>query len=209
MKPDNSKWIILGIVAAVIGAFVGPTIFNSMSGGVAALIVVVFFVGVIGFIIWSLAANKVGKTASAAEMAKARAMTPMPGTARIYVVRRGFMGGMAGMKVDIRGVASGQIRMNQFVMAEVQPGTYTIETAMARNGVKPSNSETEFTLQNGEVLVILVMLQLEAMHARTVQQRIGAPEAQTQIASAKMIQWTTAANVDHEPLGMHASSPQA
>lgn len=204
MTPDNSKWIILGIIAAVVGAFMGPMLFNSMSGGTALVVCGLFFVGVIGFIIWSLSANKVGKRASTAMLAQARAMTPAQGTARIYVVRRGFMGGMAGMKVNIRGVASGQIRMNQFVMAEVPPGTYSIETAMARNGVKPSNSEHEYTVQSGEVLVVLAMLQLEAMHARTVQQRRNGSDAKAEIARSKMIQWTDGAVADPVPLGASA-----
>lgn len=190
MRPDNSKWIVLTIVAAVIGAFLGPTLGRSLSGGSAMLIFGIFFIAIIGFIIWSLSANKVGKAAPAATLADARLMKPAAGMARIYVVRRGFMGGVAGMKVMVQGVASGQIRMNQFVMAEVPPGTYTIETAMARNGVKPSNSDSTLTLQSGEVAVILTMLQMEAMHARTTQQRVLGSEAQAEIARAKMIMWT-------------------
>jgi uncharacterized membrane protein YeaQ/YmgE (transglycosylase-associated protein family) len=190
MKPDNSKWIVLTIVAAVIGAFLGPMLGRSLSGGAVSLIFGVFFIAVIGFVIWSLSANKVGKKAPATILADARTMKAAAGTARIYVVRRGFMGGAAGMKVIIDGVASGQIRMNQFVMAEVPPGTYTIETVMARNGVKPSNSTSTLTLQSGEVAVILAMLQMEAMHARTTQQRVLGSEAQAEIARAKMILWT-------------------
>lgn len=189
MKPNNNKWIVLGIVAGIIGAVFGSTVMRSLSGGTTLAIFAIFFVAVIGLVIWSLSGNKVGKPASAAEMADARAFQPTPGTARIYVVRRGFMGGMAGMKVDIRGVASGQVRMNQFVMAEVPAGTYTIETAMARNGVKPSNSETTHTVQAGGVVVIRAMLQMEAMHATTTQERILGSEAQGEIARAKMVRW--------------------
>jgi hypothetical protein len=190
MKADNSKWIVLMVVGGVFGAFLGPAMGRSLSGGALFLIFGLFLLAVIGFIVWSLAANKVGKPAPAAMQADARALRPAPGSARIYVVRRGFMGGMAGMKVDIHGVASGQIRMNQFVMADVPPGTYTVETAMARNGVKPSNSQSQLTLQNGEVAVLLTTLQMEAMHATTVQQRVLGAEAQGEIARAKMIQWT-------------------
>lgn len=190
MRPDNTKWVVLMAIAAVVGVILGPMLGRSLSGATAAFVFGLFFIAVIAFIVWSLSANKVGKPASAAMLADARAMKPEPGMARIYVVRRGFMGGMAGMKVVIGGVASGQIRMNQFVMAEVPAGTYSIETAMARNGVKPSNSETALTVQSGEVAVILAMLQMEAMHARTTQQRVLGSEAQSEIARAKMIRWT-------------------
>lgn len=201
MKPDNSKWIVLAIVAAVIGALLGPTLGQAFSGGTIILIFGLFLVAVIAFVIWSLSGNKVGKPASTAALADARAFTPTSGSARIYVVRRGFMGGMAGMKVVIGGVAAGQIRMNQFVMKEVPPGTYAIETAMARNGVKPSNSQSTLTLGSGEIAVILVMLQMEAMHARTVQQRISGAEGHAEIARAKMVQWTDNPTSPYPPLG--------
>lgn len=189
MKPNNTKWIVLAVVAAVVGAFLGPIMMESLSGGMAIVVFGLLFVGIIAFLIWSLSANKIGKPASAAALANARLLAATPGTARIYVVRRGFMGGMAGMKVTIDGVATGQIRMNQFVMAEVSPGTYAVETAMARDGVKPSRSESSLTLQSGEIAVILVRLQMEAMHATTDQQRILGSEAKGEIASAKMVKW--------------------
>ena len=95
MRPDNTKWIALIVVAAVIGAVLGPILGQSLSGGTALLVFGLIMLAVVGFIVWSLSANKVGKPASAAQMTEARAMTPAAGTARIYVVRRGFMGGMA------------------------------------------------------------------------------------------------------------------
>lgn len=201
MKPDNTKWIVLTVIAAVIGAVLGPMLGQSLSGGTAALIFGLILVAVIAFVIWSLSGNKVGKPASATALADARALTPASGTARIYVVRRGFMGGMAGMKVTIEDVATGQIRMNQFVMAEVPPGTYTIETAMARNGMKPSNSQSTVTLGSGEIAVILVMLQMEATHARTVQQRVSGSEGRNEIARAKMVLWTNDPTGVSSPIG--------
>lgn len=201
MKPDNTKWIVLMIVAAVIGALLGPRLGESFSGGTIIVVFGLFLVAVIGFVVWSLSGNKVGKPASSAALADARAFTPTLGSARIYVVRRGFMGGVAGMKVVIDGVAAGQIRMNQFVMTEVPPGTYTVETAMARNGVKPSNSQSTLTLGSGEIAVILVMLQVEAMHARTVQQRVSGTEGHAEIARAKMVQWTDHPAGTSSPLG--------
>lgn len=191
MRPNNSKWFVLTGIAAVFGAVFGMTGARSLSGGAAMIVFVVFFVGVVAFLVWSLSANKVGKKAAPQVLADARAMKPAAGTARIYVVRRGYMGGMVGMRVDIRGVASGQIRMNQFVMAEVSPGTYTVETAMARNGVKPSNAETILTVASGDVVVILAMLQVKSLHSTTTQERILGAEAQRAVAKTKMIEWTS------------------
>ena len=123
-------------------------------------------------------------------IADARGFTPTPGMARLYVVRRGFMGGMAGMKVTIAGEKAGQIRMNQFVMAELPPGTYTLETAMARNGMKSSHSAAPVTLAAGEVAVIRAGLEMRATHAMTVQQPLSPDEGRTEIMATKMVQWT-------------------
>lgn len=191
MRPNNSKWFVLTGIAAVIGAVFGLTGARSLSGGASTIIFGAFFVGVVALLVWSLSGNKVGKKAAPAVLADARAMKPAAGTGRIYVVRRGYMGGMVGMKVDIRGIASGQIRMNQFVMAEVLPGTYTIETAMARNGVKPSNAETTVSVASGDVVVILAMLQVKSLHSATTQERILGAEAQSAVAKTKMIEWTS------------------
>jgi len=190
MRPNNVKWFVLTGIAAFFGVIFGMAGAQSLSGGAAVLIFGGLFVAAIAFVIWSLSGNRVGKTASPALMADARTLRPAAGSARIYVVRRGFMGGMAGMKIDIHGVASGQIRMNQFVMAEVPAGTYTVETAMARNGIKPSNSETTLSVQGGDVVVILAMLKVQSLHSTTKQERIVGTEAQTAVATTKMIEWT-------------------
>lgn len=190
MRPKNTKWFVLTGIAAFFGVIFGMTGAQSLSGGAAVVIFGGLFVAAIAFVIWSLSGNRVGKAASPAFIADARTLRPAAGSARIYVVRRGFMGGMAGMKIDIHGVASGQIRMNQFVMAEVPPGTYTVETAMARNGVKPSNSQTTLSVQGGDVVVILAMLKVQSLHSTTTQERIVGTEAQTAVATTKMIEWT-------------------
>ena len=189
MTPNNSKWIILTIIAAIVGVFAGPVLLGSM-GSLGGIVGVVILVAAVGYIIYLLSANKVGKAADPATLKDARSLAPAPGKARIYVVRRGFMGGLAGMKVSVVGVAAGQIRMNQFVMAEVAPGTYTVETAMARNGMKPSNSDSSVTVAEGQAVVIQAMLEVRATHAITVQQQLSPAKARSEIASTKMVQWT-------------------
>ncbi|QNQ10403.1 hypothetical protein [Sphingomonas alpina] len=190
MNPNNKKWLILTFVAAIIGVFAGPALLGSM-GSMGGIVGAVILIAAVGYIVYLLSANKVGKAADPAAVKDARSLVPAPGKARIYVVRRGFMGGLAGMKVDIAGVASGQIRMNQFVMAEVAPGTYTVETAMARNGMKPSNSESSVTVAEGEAVVVQVMLEVRATHAVTVQKQLSPGEARSEIANTKMVQWTS------------------
>ena len=189
MQPNNTKWIVLTVIAAVVGAIAGPMMLRALPGGLGLAVAALMLVAVGGYLVYILAGNKVGRTAPPALVADARSFAPAPGTARLYVVRRGFMGGMAGMKVAIPGVAAGQIRMNQFVMAELPPGTYTLDTAMARNGLKSSHAAGTYTLAAGEVMVVRTMLEMRATHALTVQQPLDPAEAQNEIMSAKMVQW--------------------
>lgn len=190
MRPNNTKWIVLTVIAAVIGAILGPMMASSLSMGAALVIFVVLAAAVIGFLVWSLAANKVGKRATPAMVTDARGFGPTGGSARLYVVRRGFMGGLAGMKVTIAGIAAGQVRMNQFVMAELPPGTYTVDTEMARNGMKSSHSSNTVTLAPGEVTIVRAMLAMRATHAMTVQEVLTGEEGRSEIMRATMVQWT-------------------
>ena len=190
MRPDNTRWMILVVVAAVAGAILGPMVLGGLPGGMGLAIAALMLIAVFGYLAYILAGNRVGRTAPPAMVADARGFAPAPGTARLYVVRRGFMGGMAGMKVSIAGVSSGQIRMNQFVMAEVAPGTYTLDTAMARNGMKSSHSSASYTLAAGEIVVVRAGLAMRATHAMTVQEQLAPDAGRTEILSAKMVQWT-------------------
>ncbi|WP_425228480.1 hypothetical protein [Sphingomonas sp.] len=191
--PNNTKWIVLVVIAAVVGAVLGPAMLYALPGGVGLAIAGLMFLGVVGYLVYILAGNRVGKAAPPALVAEARSFAPAPGMARLYVVRRGFMGGLAGMKVAIAGVVSGQIRMNQFVMAELPPGTYTLETAMARNGMKPSLASGAFTLAAGDIVVVRAMLEMRATHALTVQQPLAPPDGRAEIMAAKMVGWNEGA----------------
>ena len=208
--PNNTKWMVLIVVAAVIGAFAGPALYTLVPAGIALLICTLLLVAALGYVIYILAGNKVGRPATPAMVADARAFAPAPGTARLYVVRRGFMGGLAGMKIDIAGREAGQIRMNQFVMAELPPGTYTLATAMARNGLKSSRSSSEVTLAPGEVMIVRAMLEVRATHAMTVQQVLAPAEGRSEIMAARMVTWSNMAPAPASPGAMAApSAPRA
>ena len=199
MKPNNTKWIVLAVIGGIAGALFGPRLLGSLPGMMGLIVSLAVLVAIVGYLIYLLSGNKVGRNAPAAMLADARTLTPAPGMARIYVVRRGFMGGLAGMKVDIAGIASGQIRMDQFVMAEVPPGTYAIETAMARNGAKPSNTQGNVTVAADEALVLRAMLKVHATHAVTVQEILSTAEGRAEIRRAKMVQWTDRAGAGALP----------
>ena len=185
----NAFWIVVIIIGAIVGAGVGRSLASSMSGGSAMLLALVAIAFVVGLIIWSLSGNKVGRRADPAAEADARAMTPAPGKARIYIVRRGFVGALAGMKVGIDGIATGQLKSGQFVMAEVAPGNYRIETAMAR-GQRGSQAETQLVVAEGEAVVIHVTLEMGALSGKTIQSRLDPGRGRGEIAGAKLVQWT-------------------
>lgn len=192
MSANNTKWMIIIVIAAIAGAFLGPALLGGLPTGIGLAVAALFLIAVGGYLVYILAGNKVGRAAPPAVVEDARSFAPAPGMARLYVVRRGFMGGMAGMRVMVADKA-GQVRMNQSLMAELPPGDYTLETAMARNGLKSSHAATPITLAAGEVSVIRATLEMRATHAMTQHQPLSPDEGRAEVLATKMVLWTEGA----------------
>jgi hypothetical protein len=118
----NTFWVTMIFVAAIVGAFLGPALAQSLSTGAMLTFSVVTLVAIVGLIIWSLSSNKSGKKADTAALADARTMRAPEGKARIYVTRRGFVAALQGMNVTLDETARGQIKSGQMLMADVAPG---------------------------------------------------------------------------------------
>lgn len=191
MSGKNVFWIIVIFLAAFIGAFMGPSLLGDMSVGVIGLLMVVVFGGIIVLIVWSLSGNRGGRAASSEELSDARAMRPAEGKGRIYVIRRGFVAALQGMNVDIEGVASGQIKSKQFLMVEVDPGTYRLNAKMARGG-KSTRSEMDLEVRSGEPVVIQAFVEMGALAASTKLEPVEAGVAKAQLAEMKMVHWAEA-----------------
>jgi hypothetical protein len=183
---------VLIFVAAFVGAFMGPALLGDMPIGVVALLLVLVLGGTIGFVVYSLSGNRGGAAASGEELANARAFALAEGKGRIYVIRRGFVAALQGMNVEIDNVASGQIKSKQFLMAELDPGTYRVSAQMAR--AAKARNEMEIELRAGEAVAIQVFVEMGAMAGKAVFERIEAPVAKAQVATMKMLRWSETAS---------------
>lgn len=195
MSGKNVFWIILIFLAAFVGAFMGPALLEDVPIGIVAVLTLVFLGGIIALIVYSLSGNRGGAAASTEELANARAFTPAEGKGRIYIIRRGFVGAMQGMNVEIEGVAGGQIKSKQFLMAEVDPGTYRIKARMAR-GPKATRSETEVEVRAGESVAIQAFLEMGALAGKTIFETVEPGVAKAQVADMKMLHWVDGVTVE-------------
>ncbi len=182
------KWIALifgVIVAAFFGMSLSVYIADNASGGGAALFTLAMVALVVGIFYWLLSGNKKVSVADPAATTAALTMRPAEGKAAIYIMRKGFVGMLQGFNFAIEGMASGQAKGNQFLHAEVAPGTYRITAKAKGNG-----GETQVTVAAGEVAVLKVILEPGMLKGSIVFERItDLVSAQAELASIKMVSW--------------------
>jgi Ca2+/Na+ antiporter len=105
------------------------------------------------YVAWVLFSNNQGARITGPQLIDALEMNPLPGKARIYVMRTGFVGGQQGLNIKIGEQFSGQMRTNHFMMAEVNPGTYGIYAKL--NAQTASTAITrEITVNAGESVLL-------------------------------------------------------
>lgn len=184
----NAMWLTIIFAAAIFGAFLGPSLAQTFSPGTLLVLTVLLFGGIIAFCIWALSSNKGGKKADTAALAEARAMRAPDGKARIYVTRRGFVAALQGMDVTLDGVANGQIKSGQMLMADVEPGTHhlTVATAKAKLA-KPA--ELDIEVGAGGVVVIDAMIEMGALKGSVKLTRLDAAKAREDVNATKLILW--------------------
>ena len=177
MTPRN---IALFAGAIIIGLFLGlryPMV------GLLLFIPIVVVVAVI------LLRNKGGALASPTASAEARAFTAAPGKARIYVMRKGFVGGQQGMNVTIDDTFNSQIRTGYFLSAEVEPGEHTVYAQMASQTKSSAASET-VTLAPGQAILLDAKLNVGALQGAVVFLTTdNAAEARAKLAKLKLVEW--------------------
>lgn len=186
---NNGKWMVVIVIAGVVGGLMGPVVFREVPLDIMLPISLLFFGCLIAFILYSLSGNQGGGAAGGEAQAEARRLRPVPGKGRIYIVRKGFVGALQGMDIAIEGVASGQIKSNRFLVAEVEPGDYRIAAKMARGG-KSTASTYDIGIGAGEVAVIHVILEMGTLANATVFERLDDATAREKLAGSKMMLWT-------------------
>ena len=187
----NTFWVTMIFVAAIVGAFLGPALAQSLSTGAMLTFSVVTLVAVVGLIVWSLSNNKSGKKADTAALADARAMRAPEGKARIYVTRRGFVAALQGMNVTLDEAAQGQIKSGQMLMADVAPGPHRLHAAMAK-GLMANAGTIELEVGAGEVVVIDAMFEMSALKGDARLTRLEGAKARENVGATKLILWEVA-----------------
>jgi hypothetical protein len=184
----NTFWVTMIFVAAIVGAFLGPALAQSLSTGAMLTFSVVTLVAIVGLIVWSLSNNKSGKKADTATLADARAMRAPEGKARIYVTRRGFVAALQGMNVTLDETAKGQIKSGQMLMADVAPGTHRLHAAMAK-GIMAHAGTLEIEVGAGEVVVVDAMFEMSALKGDAKLTRLEGGRARENVQATKLILW--------------------
>lgn len=184
----NTFWVTMIFVAAIVGAFLGPALAQSLSTGAMLTFSIVTLIAIVGLIVWSLSANKSGKTADTATLADARAMRAPEGKARIYVTRRGFVAALQGMNVVLDDDARGQIKSGQMLMADVAPGTHRLHASMAK-GIMANAGAMDIEVSAGEVVVIDAMFEMSALKGDAKLTRLEGAKARENVGATKLILW--------------------
>jgi hypothetical protein len=180
----STRNIILCILILPIAWFVGTWVGQEMP-----ILGLLFLVALLGFVAWILLSNKQGKLIDGAARADALAFKPAADAARIYVVRKGFMGGMQGMNISIDGGWEGQIRSNHFMMANVAPGTHQVSAKMAKQG-EAARGNHSVTLAPGGFVVLDIGLEMGMVRMTPFFKEItDGLAANAFLNPAKMVDW--------------------
>ena len=187
----NAMWLTLIVLGAIFGAFMGPSLAQTLSPGTLLVLFVLLIGGIVIFCIWALSSNKGGAKADTAATADARTMQAPEGKARIYVTRRGFVAALQGMDVSLEGVAKGQIKSGQMLMADVPPGTYRLHVATAKAKLaRPADLEID--VGAGGVVVVDAMIEMGALKGGVKLTRLDAAKARENVHATKLILWEAA-----------------
>ena len=177
MSPRN---IVLFTIAIVVGVYLGlrfPLI------GLLCLLVGVALVAYV------LLSNKQGNEVDPTTRASALAITPRDGMARIYVARRGFVGGMQGMNITIDDTFNGQIRSGYFMMAEVHPGDHELSARFLAQ-TEGTRIRHTFNLAAGEAVLFEMNFDMGALQGKLRFDELRDKRAMAAaLGQRKMIDW--------------------
>ena len=183
MRMSTSN-IILMVILLPISIFIGMNMGQNMPS-----LAILLVLGLMGFVAWILLSNKQGARITGPALADAMALNVPAGKARIYVMRKGFVGGKQGMNIGIDDAVSGQMRSGYFMMADVEPGDHIITARMNKQSEKTRETKS-ITLEAGQLVLVDVglemgMVRMKPFFVATFDQ----PEIRNALRSLKMIAW--------------------
>ena len=138
MTPLN---ISIFVVASIVGLYLGFAY---------PLLAILLLIPVVGFVAIIFMRNKSGAVGDAVALSEALQFSAPTDKSRIYVMRKGFVGGQQGMNIAVNGVLESQIRSKYFLMAEVEPGTHSVKAKMS-SGSESAARTHHFDVAAGNV----------------------------------------------------------
>jgi hypothetical protein len=172
-----------------IGLFTLAIIFGLYVGLSYPLIGLLFLVPVVLLVVFILMRNKSGALASAEETTTALAMNVPAGKARIYVMRKGFVGGQQGMDITINGQLSSQIRTKYFLMAEVNPGAHHV-TAKMTSGTESAARSHEVSVAAGDAVLLDMKLNMGLVQGTPDFTEVrDVSEAKQMLQGCRLVRW--------------------
>lgn len=187
---NKNVLMALTVVAALVGAWAGFKLVTAVPAGIALPLILLLLGGFVFFIWKMLASNVSAKPATAEANADAKRLAAPTGKARIYIYRqKAFMGMAQGMDVAIKGVGTGQLKGANFVMADVEPGTYTVTGNMA--AVKNKVGELTLTLDAGEVAIVEASMEVDLTTGTVAVKRVDNAGHES-IRAGQLIEWGVA-----------------
>jgi hypothetical protein len=177
--------IIAGVITLPIAVLVGVWLGQAMP-----LLSLVFLAGLVVLVVWILSGNKGGANASADRVADALTMRAPDGKARIYILRRGFVGGQQGMNITLSTGHKGQMRTNKYLVADVDPGSYVVMAQLNKQSSKFAAS-SDIELSAGDVILLTAGMEMGMLRATPyfteTRDRVA---ARNEIGGAVMVEWS-------------------
>ena len=181
MTPFN---IGIFVVCVILGVILGM---KFPGFGLILIIPVIILVIVILF------RNKSGAMAGPEATAEALKMVPPPGQARLFVMRKGFVGGQQGMGITIDGNLHSQIRSKYFLMADVEPGTHSVKAKMA-SGTEGAARTHDVALNAGDVVLLDMKLNMGVLQGSPDFTEVRDPvQARQMMQGCKLVLWKPSA----------------
>jgi hypothetical protein len=155
------------------------------------IIGLVLLIPVLGYVILVFMRNKSGEKAGPEATAEALRMTPAAGKARLFVMRKGFVGGQQGMTITIDGQLESQIRSKYFLFADLDPGEHSVKAKMS-SGTESAARTHQILLAAGDIVLLDMKLNMGALQGTPdfTEIRSGV-EARQMLEGCKLILWKT------------------
>lgn len=122
------------------------------------------FGGFTFYILWNLSGNRKIARPSGEQRDLALAMTPPPGQALLYLVRKGFVAKAAGMTVTVDGTPRAHLKSPQFTCLAITPGTRELTAAFGGGAGAQSRAQAQqVSVEAGKVLGVLMTVKMGAV----------------------------------------------